>query len=65
MKVSEELTLDDRRKAADHVQVTLVIALRESQLVVLGAQATFINTWWHVANDVYLVGTMSKRIRFI
>lgn len=65
MKVSEELTLDDRRKAADHVQVTLVIALRESQLVVLGAQATFINTWWHVANDVYLVGTMSQRIRFI
>lgn len=63
--MSEELTLDDRRKAADHVQVTLVIALRESQLVVLGAQVTFINTWWHVANDVYLVGTMSQRIRFI
>lgn len=64
--MSEELTLDDRRKASNHVQVTLVIALRESQLVVLlGAHVTFINTWWHVANDVYLVGTMSKRIRFI
>lgn len=63
--MSEELTLDDRRKASNHVQVTLVIALRESQLVVLGAQVTFINTWWHVAHDVYLVGTMSKRIRFI
>lgn len=55
MQVAEELSLDDRSEFPDHLQVAAIVALRKDNLVVLGAQVTFVHARRHVAHYVDLV----------
>lgn len=55
MQVAEELSLDDGSEFPDHLQVAAIVSLREDNLVVLGAQMTFVHARRHVTHYVDLV----------